>query len=119
MVAALRAAHDGVRAVTSAARVIVMTGGRRAGTTWSQRVVFMPDATTPSSVAVVLLSSWSRLLPRGATVRVVGYAAHDPARARSRARSVAAVLSRAHIAHVTLAVVTTSTPNIVVIHVTP
>ena len=118
VVAALRAAHGGVPAVTSAARVIVMTGGRRAGTTWSQRVVFMPDATTPSSVAVALLSGWARLLPRGASVRVVGFAAHDPVRARARARSVAAVLSRAHVTHVTLAVVTTSTPNIVVIHVT-
>jgi hypothetical protein len=118
VVAALRAAHDGVGAVTSAARVIVMTGGRRVGATWSQRVVFTPGATTPSSVDVVLLSAWARLLPRGAAVRVVGYAAHDPARAQARARSVAAVLSRAHVAHVTLAVVTTSTPNIVVVNVT-
>ncbi|MDE3093591.1 MAG: choice-of-anchor D domain-containing protein [Acidobacteriota bacterium] len=117
VVAAYRSAHDGVRAVTSAARVIVMTGGRRAGTTWSQRVVFTPEATTPSSVDVVLLSAWARLLPKGASVRVVGYAAHDRARATSRARSVAVVLSRAHVAHVSLAIVTTSAPNIVVIDV--
>jgi hypothetical protein len=112
VVVASRAAHGGYRAITSPARIIVMTGGRVAGTVVSPRVVFAPHAATPSPVLAALLSGWARLLPAGASVRIVGYADHDASLARSRARSVAALLTGATRVRVSIAVVTTSPLNV-------